>query len=259
VNVDAKTGRGGRGAAAGSWLGPVESALDAAAAPVPVFVRDDDAGWGDARLLALLDVIAACGLPVDVAVIPCELDAGLARELAARDGVGLHQHGYAHVNHEREGRKCEFGPSRPAAAQRADIEAGRARLAGLLGARVDPIFTPPWNRCTAGTGHAVLAAGLRVLSREARAAPLGIPGLAELSVSVDWFAHRHGVRLSEPELGERVAAAIGSGRPVGVMFHHALMDDRELAHAGELLLLLAAHPAARPARMIELASAVAGA
>ena len=30
-------------------------ALDAARAPVPVFFRDDDAGWGDARLLALLD------------------------------------------------------------------------------------------------------------------------------------------------------------------------------------------------------------
>jgi hypothetical protein len=104
----------------------------------------------------------------------------------------------------------------------------------------------------------VLAAGLRVLSREARAAPLGIPGLAELPVSVDWFAHRHGVRLSAEELGERVAAAIGAGRPVGLMFHHALMDDRELTRAGELLRLLAAHPAARPARMIELASAVAG-
>ena len=242
-----------------SWLQPVESALEMAAAPVPVFLRDDDAGWADARLLALLDVIAACGLPVDLAVIPCELDAGLTRELVSRDGVGLHQHGYAHVNHEPEGRKCEFGPSRSAAAQRADIVAGRARLADLLGDRVDPIFTPPWNRCTADTGHAVLAAGLRVLSREARAAPLGIPGLAELPVSVDWFAHRHGVRLSAAELGERVAAAIGAGRTLGLMFHHALMDDHELAQASELLRLLAAHPAARPARMIELASAVAGA
>ena len=70
--------------------------------------------------------------------------------------VGLHQHGLAHVNHEREGRKCEFGPSRDAAAQRRDIADGRERLAALLGDRVDPIFTPPWNRCTADTG-AVLA------------------------------------------------------------------------------------------------------
>ena len=42
-----------------SWLQPVEAALDAAPAPVPVFFRDDDAGWGDERLLALLDAFAA--------------------------------------------------------------------------------------------------------------------------------------------------------------------------------------------------------
>ena len=239
-----------------SWLRPVADALDAAAAPVPLFIRDDDAGWGDARLLALLDLLAARELPVDLAVIPCELDAGLARELVAREDVGLHQHGYAHVNHEREGRKCEFGPSRAAAAQLADIEAGRARLADLLGDRVDPIFTPPWNRCTADTGHAVLAAGLRVLSREARAAPLGIAGLAELPVHVDWFAHRHGTRLAPDELGARLGAAIAAGGPVGLMLHHALMDDGELRRADELLRLLAGHEAARPARMIELASVV---
>src|SRR3954451_22796727 len=139
------------------WLDPVTAALDAAPAPVPVFFRDDDAGWADARLFDLLDRFAACSLPVDLAVIPMELDAALAEELAARPRVGLHQHGLAHVNHEREGRKHEFGPSRDAAAQRADIAAGRARLTDLLGDRVDPIFTPPWNRCTAATGDCLAA------------------------------------------------------------------------------------------------------
>ncbi len=40
------------------------------------------------------------------------------------------------------------------------------------------------------------------------------------------------------------------------MLHHALMDDGELRRADELLRLLAGHEAARPARMIELASVV---
>ena len=201
-----------------SWLQPVERALDEAPAPVPVFFRDDDAGWGDARLVALLDAFAERGLPVDLAVSPAELDAGLASELRARP-VGLHQHGLAHVNHEREGRKCEFGPARDAAAQRRDVVAGRTRLAALLGDRVDPIFTPPWNRCTADTGRVLAELGFAALSREARAAPLGVPGLRELPVSVDWFAHRHGVRLSQSELGGRIAEAIAAGPPVGVMFH----------------------------------------
>ena len=127
-------------------------------------------------------------------MIPAELDAGLARELRERP-VGLHQHGLAHVNHEREGRKCEFGPARDAAAQRRDIADGRERLAALLGDRVDPIFTPPWNRCTADTGRVLAELGFAVLSREARAEPLGVPGLAELPVSVDY------IRLLPEELG----------------------------------------------------------
>ena len=239
----------------GSWLQPVERALDEAAAAVPVFFRDDDAGWGDARLVALLDAFAERGLPVDLAVIPAELDAGLARELRARL-VGLHQHGLAHVNHEREGRKCEFGPARDAAAQRRDVVAGRTRLAALLGDRVDPIFTPPWNRCTADTGRVLAELGFAALSREARAAPLGVPGLRELPVSVDWFAHRHGVRLSPSELGGRIADAIAAGPPVGVMFHHAIMDAAELGRASELLGLLAGHERASPAPMMELIGSV---
>lgn len=244
------------------WLDPVVRALDAARAPVPVFFRDDDAGWGDARLEALLDRFATWALPVDLAVIPRALDQGLARELTVRPGVGLHQHGLAHVNHEREGRKCEFGPARGAAAQRHDISEGRERLADLLGARVDPIFTPPWNRCTAETGRCLAALGFEVLSREARAAPLGVPGLRELPVSVDWFAHRHGERLSRAELGTRIGEAIGSGAPVGVMFHHAVMDARELDRAAGLLAVMAGHERARPALMMELtrcAASVVGA
>jgi hypothetical protein len=236
------------------WLRPVTAALDAAHAPVPVFFRDDDAGWGDARLCELLDRFAAHSLPVDLAVIPMELDGGLALELAARPGVGLHQHGFAHVNHERGGRKHEFGPSRDAAAQRSDLAAGRERLVDLLGARVDPIFTPPWNRCTADTGHCLAELGFEVLSREARVAPLCVPGLRELAVTVDWFAQRHGERLSPIELGARIGEAIGSGAPLGVMFHHAVMDGGELRRAGELLSAIAGHERARPVLMMEAAS-----
>ena len=229
----------------GSWLQPVEEALDAAREPVRVFFRDDDAGWDDARLLALLDVFASHELPVDLAVIPLELDAGLARELAARPKVGLHQHGLAHANHERAGRKCEFGAARGLEAQRRDIEAGRARLADLLGDRVDPIFTPPWNRCTADTGAALAELGFRVLSRESRAEPLGVPGLLELPIHVDW------VRLPPLELGARIAAAIRAGGPVGLMFHHAVMED--LRPLSDLLSLLAGR--VRAERMLELARA----
>ena len=95
-----------------------------------------------------------------------------------------------------------------------------------------------------------------MLSREARAAPLDVPGLRELPVSVDWFAHRHGERLTLVELGARIAEAIGTGRPLGVMFHHAVMDAEEMRRAAELLSAIAGHEGARPMSMMEVAGGV---
>jgi hypothetical protein len=215
-----------------SWLRPVERALEEAPG-ARFFFRDDDAGWDDERLLSLLDVFEARETWVDLAVIPAALGPALARELLARDRVGLHQHGFAHENHEAEGRrKCEFGAARGAARQRADIEAGRARLQDLLGDRLDPVFTPPWNRCTIDTARCLAELGFRVLSRESRAEPFGLPGLAEVPVHVDW------VRLEPHVAGERIAEAVATGEPVGVMFHHAVMDSASLHRADDLLALL---------------------
>jgi len=63
------------------WLEPVRDALDNAGAPVPVFIRDDDAGWDDERLIGLLDLLAGLELPVDLAAIPTEVGRALAREI----------------------------------------------------------------------------------------------------------------------------------------------------------------------------------
>lgn len=246
-----------------TWLDPVRQALDELHRPADFFFRDDDAGWGDDRLWPLLDVFAEHALPVDVAVIPAELTAGLARALDARAACSpgplrFHQHGFAHVNHESVGRKYEFGPSRPRQLQHQDIAEGRRRLNELLGPSIEPIFTPPWNRCTPETGQCLAELGFPVLSREAKATPLAVPGLAELPVNVDWFAHRKGVRLSRAELGDLVAAKVREGRPVGVMFHHAVMDADERADAGALLALVADHPTAAPSPMRELVGVAPG-
>jgi hypothetical protein len=242
-----------------AWLRPVEAALDTAAAPVDVFLRDDDTGWGDDALLALLDLVDAHELPIDLAVIPGALGVRLATALRLRAAAGdgrlrLHQHGYAHVDHETEGRKCEFGPARDRESQRADIQAGRRRLLDRLGEAIDPIFTPPWNRCTRDTAVCLAELGFAALSRETRAEPYGLPGLAELPISVDWFAHRHRVRLTPRELGVVLGGAVISGAPVGLMLHHAIMDAADRRRAGELFALLAEHENARPVNMASLVS-----
>jgi peptidoglycan/xylan/chitin deacetylase (PgdA/CDA1 family) len=226
----------------GGPLGGVRASLDERDSPVTLFFRDDDAGWRSDRLRALLDLFAEFALPVDLAVIPAALDRALADELAERP-IGLHQHGFAHLNHEPDGRKFEFGPSRDAREQREDIEAGARRLQRLLGDRVDPIFTPPWNRCTTDTGRCLLDLGFRALSREHQAEPLEVPGLEEVPIHVDWC---------KPDREDRLAKALHQDGPVGVMLHHAEMDAAERARAAELLSLLAEHARVRARPMATL-------
>ena len=231
-----------------AWLRPLRAALDAAPEPVTIFFRDDDAGWADDRLAALLDRFAAHGTPIDLAAIPADMTQPLADALVARadagEPVGIHQHGYAHTNHQIEGRKCEFGSARDKAAQREDIARGQGELQALLGDRLDPFFTPPWNRCTRDTAESLIGLGFTLLSREHKAEPFGL--LPELPVHLDV------ARLTPQELDERFAGHIADGGPVGVMFHHGVMEPDDMARASELLALLATHSNVRPRKMSEL-------
>jgi hypothetical protein len=228
------------------------AALDAAPAPVPFFLRDDDAGWEHPRLFALLDCTEHAEVPIDLAVIPKAADVMLAFTLCARMNaapglVGVHQHGYAHTNHETLERKCEFGGARHTEAQRGDLREGRARLFDLFGTRLDPLFTPPWNRCSAATLALLAELGFAALSRSRGAAAQH--ALPELPVDVDWCKQR---RLAAAEGGDGIermalemARRVAAGGPVGLMLHHAEMNAPDLALLGSLLAQTRNHPRAR--------------
>jgi hypothetical protein len=236
------------------------AALDAAPAPIDFFLRDDDAGWDDTRLFDLLDRTERAGVPIDVAVIPQATSPALAASLCARKAavprlIGLHQHGYAHHNHEVQGRKCEFGAARSADAQRADIAAGRERLRERFGCLFDPFFTPPWNRCSAATPALLAELGFTALSRSRGAEPQS--ALPELPVDVDWckqqrLAHEHGERDGNARVAAELAQRVGAGGPVGLMLHHAAMTAAELDGLDALLRATASHPNARWRPMREL-------
>jgi hypothetical protein len=240
-----------------NWLEPLRKTLDEARAPVTFFFRNDDVGWDDARLFDLLDVFAQYETPIDLAVIPKSLSTPTAARLRKLvldrpESLSVHQHGFAHVNHELIGRKCEFGESRSGELQHADIAAGKELLSDLLGSITDPIFTPPWNRCNASTAIALQNEGFKLLSRDITAKQLDAPDLIELPVCIDWFGHRKNVRLTLDEIGASVSAAASSGAPLGVMLHHALVDDEEREMIGELLKLVSAHSQVRCRLMREV-------
>src|SRR5437763_217813 len=169
------------------WLDPLRRVLDEAPARLAFFFRDDDVGRADERLHPLLDLFSRHAVPIDLAVIPQALAPAVADVLCTRIArastpIGVHVHGFAHVNHEPAGRKCEFGPARDLAAQRRDLELGRRRVAELLGDAVAPFFTPPWNRCTETTGRLLRQLGFLVLSPAAAEPPFCLPRLLEMPV-----------------------------------------------------------------------------
>lgn len=244
------------------WCSPIAQALDRRTAPGLVFFRDDDAGWADGPLLALLDRFDRQATPIDLAVIPSALGPSLARELLARMGggpgrVGVHQHGLTHVNHEAEGRKYEFGPSRSAKQQRRDIEGGNTMLAAAFGTLADPIFTPPWNRCTADTTEVLAELGFAALSRDLGAEPLPAGGLFEVPVAVDWCRLRQ-PGSSPQALARRIAGHLAGNDPCGIMLHHAVMDQADLSLIDDLLRVMRGHPHCDCVPMADLIAARRG-
>jgi peptidoglycan/xylan/chitin deacetylase (PgdA/CDA1 family) len=219
----------------------LNAALDRRAAPLTLFFRDDDAGWDGPRLDALLDVFATQACPIDLAVIPAALTESSADALNAwrsrHPGIGLHQHGYAHLNYEPESaRKCEFGASRPVERQCADIMMGRERLSALLG-DVDPIFTPPWNRCLPETIARLPNMGFKAVSNSGKSKS-DEQTLQYLPIHLDWEKERRsGAQLAALET--LLAQADGHA---GIMLHHATMSPAAVEEVSGVIETLRAHP-----------------
>ena len=206
-------------------------------APPAFFFRDDDADQDIAPLRRLLEIFGERHAPLSLAVIPGTLTvdaARLLRETAREPWLGLHQHGWRHVNHEPTGRKCEFGPSRPYAEQYADIARGQARLLEMLGPSSAPVFTPPWNRCTSDTCRALTELGFAALSKD-NSSRLGATP-AEMSIAVDIFTWKSGPQLkTAAQIAGEIRRAASRPEPLGVLLHHKVMTGEAFALVAALL------------------------
>lgn len=233
-------------------------ALDRAEAPVNFFVRDDDAGWADDKLFALLRVMDEAAVPIDLAAIPTAVTPELGGELKARkragQRLGIHQHGFAHLNHEAQGRKCEFGDGRNLVRREADLRRGRDLLRAVFEESLDPIFTPPWNRVSPDTPYVLAMLGFAALSRDVTAPEQN--ALPEMVVHTDWSKQWRLAEQVQDDAAHRVAKDlarfVAPGACVGLMLHHAVMGPLELESLGKLLAAWAAHPNARWLSMMTL-------
>jgi hypothetical protein len=236
-----------------SWLAPVVAAL-AVDRSVTWFFRDDDAGWADDALASLSDLFGEAGVVLDVAAIPAAVAHGgsaLLRRLTGEGVIKVHQHGFSHANHERAGKRCEFGPSRDLRDQLADLVHGRTLLAEQLDGQVEGVFVPPWNRCSDLTIGLLEDLGFAGISRDDRGGEAPGQRIAEVGVTVDWVGHwRDG---GPYRLGQALADAVAeTDGHVGVMFHHAAMGPDDRRAVTELLGTISCQPAATTSTLGQL-------
>jgi hypothetical protein len=223
--------------------------------------RDDDAGAATPALARLLGLAGRVEVPLGLAVVPAWLtDEAAAAIGAAAPGVVVLQHGYAHRNHEpppppdHRPRKAELGGARPVEVALAELALGRARLAAGLGARLQAVLVPPWNRIAPAVRAALPQAGYRTLSAFGpRPASRDDAGLHHVNCHVDPIQWRTGRAFAgaagtldalTAHLAARREGRVDPAEPTGLLTHHHNLSPAAWGVLEALLVRLRGHPAA---------------
>lgn len=227
------------------------------AKPTPIFFRADDIGIPSRQFKLLIECFMKHRIPLCLATVPSWLTAGRFTELKRLAGTGntqwcWHQHGRLHHNFELSGKKQEFGPSRTEEEIYNSLKKGKQRLEEIVADQFQPIFTPPWNRCSSTTINALVELGFSALSRSSGARPETVPELPDFQVGVDLHTRKE----ISPELGFEnllieLEETISSGQ-CGVMIHHQRMNNRAFELLDLLLAIINTSPRLTPVLFSEL-------
>jgi peptidoglycan/xylan/chitin deacetylase (PgdA/CDA1 family) len=187
--------------------------------------RDDDATAPTPRVRQLLDVAAASGVPLALAVIPLSAEAELFDRISAQ----VLMHGTDHRNRAGEGeKKTEFPPGDEPLER---LARACERLTALAGPAFVPVLAPPWNRFRADLVAALPSIGLRGLS--SFGARKGARGVVEVNTHVDiidWRGTRAicgeaaALAAAARHLAARRTGAVDASEPTGWLTHHELHD-----------------------------------
>jgi len=230
-----------------SGLRPCLEKLEEEGKDINIFLRDDDIDEDEETLRHLFDISLACGVPLNVEIIPGNLkDAaiGLLKEQKRFYPrlIEFNQHGWKHLNHENEGRKCEFGASRTFEQQFEDISRGKAQIEEIFDESFYPVFTPPWNRCTEDTFKVLDQLGFKVFSKDRGDQLVTGFGFREISTTLDLYRWKGVPAMKSPEeIVEKLIAQMGVIDPIGILLHHKVMGDAEFRFLYLLLSLFRKH------------------
>ena len=232
------------------WRTPLKAAVDKlSAGSLPgIFFRGDDIGAGGRAFEAVCGLFRRHGVPLGMAVVPAWLSDARMEHLFRHAPLdeslwGWHQHGWRHVNRQKEGERSEFGEHRPFESQWKDIRQGFDKLSGIFGDRLLPVFTPPWNRMSAPTIRIVQELGFKGISLSGpmpRGGKIPIV-LKNLRVLVDLHA-RSDKNGGEDyrRLTDEIAGLSSRREPAGITIHHQQMNRNAFDFLDEFLGFLKA-------------------
>ncbi len=209
----------------------IDSLCQQASSPTPVFFRADDIGIPSLNFQKLITSFLRYKLPLCLATVPTWLTEKRLTKLQNITGKNSsqwcwHQHGYQHRNFEEKGKKQEFGPARSEYEIRRSLRQGKERLEKLLGPEFQPIFTPPWNRCSAVTIRTLAELNFKALSRSDGAEPQTITTLPDIQVNVDLHTRKEqSATIGFTNLLNELEQGVHSGH-WGIMIHHQRMNSR---------------------------------
>lgn len=236
------------------WLRTLRQFLDAKEAQeqnLHLFLRDDDVDVDEDSLKHLLDLALARNAPMNLEIVPGRLTpactAILKNALRAHHALlSLDQHGWMHSNHESEGRKCEFGPSRSYTQQLSDIAQGKAILEATFEELFFPAFTPPWNRCTKDTYDALDELGFQVFSKDRGKERLAEHRFTEISTTLDLYTWKEGPRMKSPsDIVTMLIEQLDTLPIVGLLLHHKVMTRAAFRFLDQVLCELRRCPMVR--------------
>lgn len=232
---------------------PLAEALSAAedkGRPIGFWWRDDDAVTDTPRLERLLELARRYEGGIALAAIPRYLKPSLAEALGREEKAFALVHGWSHDNHApKSEKKAEFGPHRPLAAMARQAEEALQTAQAALGAKLLPVFVPPWNRISPDLVPRLPELGYAGLSTfKDRDRHSSVKKLVQINTHVDpvdW----HGTRsLAEPEIivasiaaavGRRVTGEADPDEPVGFLTHHLMHDEAIWSFCERLAMFLA--------------------
>ncbi|CUK13048.1 putative glycosyl transferase [Ruegeria denitrificans] len=228
---------------------PLEAELNiwrAQGLSLPLWWRDDDAVSKTTQLEKLSELSRSLDLPVHLAIIPRDADAGLVDYVAQQPTLIPVVHGWAHQNlAPPDEKKSEFRLHRPLADITADAQSGLNRLRTLFGDRLCPMFVPPWNRIAPEVVRELPDLGYCIVSTATpRKKREPAPGLEQINTHLDPIDWRGSRRLVAADklisqttdlLRDRREARADITEPFGVLTHHLVHDQDIWTFTQELL------------------------